>query len=159
MKKLDLPEFIAESRINVGYESGAPSLGFGKIRILGPYCKNGLCYLDVYEDLEKEFAGKVFVTRRQRLAWQLEYNGRILVPDMENVEKIYDEVLKPALREFSRETPWKRGPDRLVVGDYEYLSKCEGDLAAFKNWEKIIHTPTQKEIYSYSDKGKLHKLL
>ena len=153
-----LPDFIADARIDAGYESASHPLKFGKIMILGPYCKNGLCYLDICEGFE-EFEGKTFVTRSNALVWQAEYSGRMLEPESsELAEKVYNEVLKPALRQFPKDAPWKRGPDKLEIGEYEYYNQCEGDLTASRNWEKIIHAPTQKEIYSYSDKGKLVNL-
>ena len=69
-----------------------------------------------------------------------------------NASRLYT-ALKVALREFPRERPFKRGPDNMVVGDYEYFNQCSFDTVSFRNIEQMIYIPTGKRIYLYRDSG------
>ena len=62
-------------------------------------------------------------------------------------EKLVDEIysfLKKALINFKEDTPF-RGPERFLVGDFEYTFSFEGSFEFFKGGELIKHCG--KEVF------------
>ena len=86
------------------------------------------------------------------------YHGKIPAPAYQTPEKrtfLFENVLKPQLGQFPRDRPFQRGPVHGMAGftGFEYFCACVGDFSSFVTVERIVHQPTDTEIYRYRDEG------
>ena len=103
MSKDDLKQFLIQAKQNTyasGGESQAKVLSDGRKEYV--FKQGGFEYIDRYKGHEK-FAGKEEVFKNNKLIWQMEYQGRILM-DKILADDIYS-FLRKALKQISEDKP------------------------------------------------------
>ena len=93
-------------------------------------------YHDTYFGTEK-FMGEEVVYIDGKPVWGMNYYGFPLDEDFD--VKIWDEVLRPALKKVGQDQKVLplRGPSRFESGDFLYTFKTEGDIHNFSGEECI----------------------
>jgi len=84
--------------------------------------------------------GQEVVRYKGKPIWMMSYSGGMKKKyhgNFEFAKQTYD-FLKEALKRVDESKPF-RGPDNFKKGDYEYISKVEGDVKSFVGTEKIFY--------------------
>jgi hypothetical protein len=96
--------------------------------------KDGLVYHDTYFGGSK-FIGEEIVYEVVKPIWGMNYYG-FTVDDTIN-EKLFDEILRPALMSGSGDNIPVRGPKEFMNKDWRYAFVAEGNLKNFTGKETI----------------------
>jgi hypothetical protein len=153
-------EFLRNARMNAAYEVARP----GRVRNLPrgpnsvlPYSEGDLTYEDTWSAPSPGlFGGNERVSEGGLGVWFRIYAGTIADPDLLNDEKedrFYENVLKPCLRRFPPEEPFKRGPPVMEIDDYIYRYFFQGTAAGFYDMEEIDKVTGRKAYVLFSRGG------
>jgi hypothetical protein len=149
--------FLSNARSRCSYETlgeaGETTLPDGT-KVIGPYTEGNLTYVDTYKGFDW-FKGREEIRQGKTVLWLREYEGGITDnahKDKESTRSLYG-ILKNALRQCPKDSPFRRGPKQTRIGDYEYSDECSGDMKSFRGKERI--TLNGKEVYILEYKGGL----
>jgi hypothetical protein len=142
LKEGDLVTFLQVARDKGSFEAEATrrTLPDGRIQI-GPFSTTDspLAYLDTWRSYRGGFAGKEEVMCDGKAVWHRSYKAELLNEKYREGElhSQLSGVLRAALN--NSPTSYRRGPDRIEVGDYVYESDFMGNISSFVGSERIFH--------------------
>jgi len=145
---MNLNEFLVEAKVNTYAsqgEGGETRLDDGSKELVFEH--GGFKYRDRYFG-SKLFAGEEVVWEGGEYVWGMNYYGGA-TDEEASAASIYN-FLKEALQRVPLEAPY-RGPENLVIGDYDYQNKINGTIENFSGIERILYK--NKEIYSLKYHG------
>jgi hypothetical protein len=149
-----MKRFLRRAREHMSFETTPQNLTqvlADGSKLIGPYVDyfkgKKYEYFDKYVVLAmKEFQGKESILIKGKEKWFRHYNGEFVDKNfIENATEVF-EFLKKALREFPKDKPFRRGTNKLKIGDYTYIDKCLGTLESFEGNEEILFKG--KKIYT-----------
>ena len=149
-----MQRFLRRAREQMSYETFPQELEqvlADGSKLIGPYIDyfkgKKYEYFDKYVvGAMEEFQGKESILVKGKEKWFRYYNGEFIDKNfIDRAEEVF-EFLKKALREFPKDKPFKRGTNKLKIGDYTYQDNCQGTLESFEGNEEILFK--NKKIYA-----------
>jgi len=134
----ELTEFLVKAKVETyagdGAEVDSQRPGFKELEFIEGEWE----YRDSYSGFYMA-PGQEIVRFEGKPIWSMAYSGGITKKYQGNFDfaKQIFEFLKKALKLVDKNKPY-RGPDNFKEGDYEYVSRVEGDVSWFKGNEKIL---------------------
>lgn len=143
----ELVKFLLRARKH-GYAGGAEKVKTPQrpdFKEFPPYKEGDFEYIDSYAG-HYYAPGQEVVRFKGRPVWNMAYNGGMLPKyheDLEFSKRTY-EFLKEVLLGALYSKPF-RGAKQVLIGDFEYLNKSEGDITNFRGTERILFK--NKEVF------------
>ncbi|MGI0100216.1 MAG: DUF5680 domain-containing protein [Candidatus Micrarchaeaceae archaeon] len=123
-------------------------------RMIGTYMEGPFKYTSTPGTYDK-YRCQENIESNGRLVWSSMHVGIVADESYRTLEgeRIIAHVLKAASKDCPKGMPFRRGPDRMLYGEYEYRDSCKGDMLNFRGEETVKYKEELVYINSYSGRS------